>query len=455
MFKRSKDPSIRGFRVRSFNRALMILSCILIICVFLSTLIIRSQYKRIIDSMTDYAECNKAIRDIKDTSSYLTNQARLFVINHDVKYINNYLKEINYFKKREVALNIVEMSHKFDSPDVNLRAAVSKSSLLETREIYAMRLVCDTNKVNPLDVPEQILSVALSENDTNLSDEEKLKLAVSLVFDDDYEDFSRSISQYTSVSLNELVYSYLDEQSYSDTRINRQFILLFSFLLSLLVFSIVLYLMVIIFILSPLYNHIGNIENNQKMNMQGAYELKYIAKAYNNLYERNAVTASVLKHKAEHDPLTGLINREAFNQIKEELSISEKPLAYLIIDIDFFKSINDEYGHLIGDDVLRNVSTHLQEQFRSSDYVARIGGDEFAVIMPDVTETSISNIRSKVKVLNNILKEEKDGMPPVSLSIGAAFSEQGFNEDLEKNADIALYKVKQNGRGNIAFFNKK
>lgn len=455
MFKHVKDPSLRGFRVRSFNRALMILSCILIICVFLSTLIIRSQYKRIIDSMTDYSECNKAIRDIRDTSAYLTNQARLFVVNKDIKYLDNYLKEINVSKKRQVALGVVEMTHKDDSPDVNLKVAISKSSLLETRELYAMRLVCDSDSIDKSGIPEEIKAIQLSESDINLTSKQKEELAVSLLFDEEYDNLAQTISMYSVVAMNDLVYSYLDEQYASDERINKQFYFLMGFLIFLFALSIVLYVMVIILILRPLNNHINQIEDNQRMNLKGAYELKYIAKAYNNLYERNAVTASVLKHKAEHDPLTGLINREAFNQIKEDLSISEKPLAYLIIDVDLFKGINDKYGHLIGDDVLRNVSTHLQEQFRSSDYVARIGGDEFAVIMPDVKESSMNNIKNKGRNLNAILQEEKDGIPAVTLSIGVAFSEQGFNDALEKNADKALYKVKQNGRSNISFFNKK
>ena len=188
------------------------------------------------------------------------------------------------------------------------------------------------------------------------------------------------------------------------------------------------------------------------MKLRGSYEVKYIASAYNALCDKNAVTASILKHKAEHDPLTGLINRNAFDQIKEALADSGEPIAYLIIDIDLFKQINDKYGHLIGDDVLKKIASLLMEQFRATDYVARIGGDEFAVIMTKFGLHPTEIIQRKISELNNRLQTVEEGMPPVSLSVGVAFSDEGYVSEIEANADKALYNVKRGGRCNCSFF---
>lgn len=191
------------------------------------------------------------------------------------------------------------------------------------------------------------------------------------------------------------------------------------------------------------------------MGMKGGFEVRYIAAAYNALCDKNAVTASILKHKAEHDPLTGLINRNAFDHIKEALINADEPIAYLIVDIDLFKGINDKYGHLVGDQVLKRIANLLAEQFRNSDYVARIGGDEFAVIMTKFGTTPMDIIQRKIDSLNKQLQTVQDGMPSVSLSVGVAFSENGYNDDLVARADKALYTVKRGGRCNCSFYNEE
>lgn len=205
----------------------------------------------------------------------------------------------------------------------------------------------------------------------------------------------------------------------------------------------------------PVKEYIKNIESGSRMISQGSYEMRYIANAYNKLCERNAVTASILKHKAEHDSLTGLINREGFDQIKNALTDSKETIAYLVIDIDFFKNINDSYGHGVGDDVLRKISTLLMEQFRTSDYIARVGGDEFAIIMTKLGMNAEEIIQRKVSSMNRILQHNDDGLPPVSLSVGVALSEEGFSNAVVENADRALYNVKNGGRCNCSFFEGK
>ncbi len=129
-----------------------------------------------------------------------------------------------------------------------------------------------------------------------------------------------------------------------------------------------------------------------------------------------------------------------------------EPLALLIIDVDKFKLVNDGYGHEIGDQVLQKVAKLLEDSFRATDFPARIGGDEFAVIVTNVTVEMKSMIENKINSLNEMLLHPTDDLPAVSLSVGGAFSECGFADELYKQADSALYEVKNHGRCGCRFY---
>lgn len=155
---------------------------------------------------------------------------------------------------------------------------------------------------------------------------------------------------------------------------------------------------------------------------------------------------------AVRDALTGVMNRRAFDEMRARLHDEDVSIAFLLIDVDKFKDINDQYGHEQGDDVLKYVAAFLVKSFRSDDYVFRIGGDEFAVIMMDVSEKQIHVIREKVGRMNETLRGGHTGIPHVSLSVGVAISGNGFNDELYRQADKALYKVKENGRNNCEIY---
>ena len=163
----------------------------------------------------------------------------------------------------------------------------------------------------------------------------------------------------------------------------------------------------------------------------------------------------MLSYRAEHDALTGIINRGAFDRLRQFLKGKQSSIALMILDVDRFKQVNDKYGHEMGDKVLKKVAKLLEENFRATDYPARIGGDEFAVIITDATEEMKSVIQEKVEYINNILLNPEKDMPKVSLSVGIAFSSNGFEESLYKKADTALYKTKENGRCGYTFYQEE
>ena len=210
--------------------------------------------------------------------------------------------------------------------------------------------------------------------------------------------------------------------------------------------------MIAVLILRPIKIYVNCIQNNNLLEITGAYEFKYLAATYNNVYEMSQEQQDMLRQKAERDALTGLLNRQAFEHLKEKLKEATKPVTFMLLDVDVFKAINDNYGHEMGDQALIKVANLLEENFRKDDYVIRIGGDEFAVIMEKAGSDEKETISSKIEKINEILQNPQDDFPKYSLSVGVAFSEQGYKDELFRQADEALYCTKKNGRCGYTFY---
>jgi len=161
-----------------------------------------------------------------------------------------------------------------------------------------------------------------------------------------------------------------------------------------------------------------------------------------------------LRVQATHDSLTGLWNRGAtLDLLRRELSRGERqgtPVTVIMADIDHFKQINDMYGHLTGDVVLREVAHRLSSAVRGYDVTGRFGGEEFLIVFPGCTAQNA--ILQAERLRARILKEPVDtpeGPIPVTLSLGVAASEPVTEVDpdlLLRAADTALYRAKSRGR---------
>ena len=162
---------------------------------------------------------------------------------------------------------------------------------------------------------------------------------------------------------------------------------------------------------------------------------------------------------AKEDPLTHLPNRSLFNEFLENAlsrcKRHEEALALFFLDIDHFKQINDNFGHDVGDEMLIAVTERMKKCLRTSDMIARIGGDEFAVLMPHVNSISdTTHVAEKmVRVMEEPLALGSEWVT-VSFSIGiVTYPEAGEStEELLKAADTAMYHAKEQGRNNFQFF---
>jgi len=169
---------------------------------------------------------------------------------------------------------------------------------------------------------------------------------------------------------------------------------------------------------------------------------------------QNARHVEQIRELAFRDGLTGIFNRRYFeSKITQELDRAARysnALSLLMIDIDHFKDVNDEFGHLLGDEVLRQVSTIFTTQVRKVDFVCRYGGEEFAIIAPQTPGDNAVSIAEKLR--RKISSWHFPGVPrSITVSIGVAeFPQHGKSRDsLVRAADAALYLAKQKGRNRV------
>jgi diguanylate cyclase (GGDEF)-like protein len=165
-----------------------------------------------------------------------------------------------------------------------------------------------------------------------------------------------------------------------------------------------------------------------------------------------------LELQATTDPLTGLRNRRSFFGVAEESLLLhrryKRPFAVIMLDIDYFKAINDSYGHDTGDTVLKEVAQTLTAISREVDLVARIGGEEFALLLPDTNRLGAAVMAERVrKAIEGLALSSGENLLTVTVSAGMAAIESEDIEslsDLMQIADRRLYLAKSRGRNRIA-----
>ena len=194
---------------------------------------------------------------------------------------------------------------------------------------------------------------------------------------------------------------------------------------------------------------------------QPSGEVTHFVAAKIDITERKVMEEQV-QRLAQYDPLTDLPNRRLFSdRLQQALTLAERDrsiLAVMFLDLDRFKPINDNYGHAMGDLVLKEVATRIQFSVRASDTLARIGGDEFVVLLPNVSSVrDVVGVAEKVRqVLNQPFTVDGHVMSLSSSAGIALYPEHGDTEQsLVRNADTAMYYAKEDGRNNVQVYQPK
>lgn len=171
--------------------------------------------------------------------------------------------------------------------------------------------------------------------------------------------------------------------------------------------------------------------------------------------ETLSARSQTLEHAALTDALTGMQNRrffdDAMREYIEEFRKIDKPVGLMILDLDHFKAVNDTYGHDVGDQVLRAVADCLKDMTRYHDVVARLGGEEFAVVAPNMDEDMLSKLADRIrKAVSGLVISAGNVRLRVTTSVGIAVWDRNESADeFFRRADKNLYQAKRMGRNRI------
>lgn len=416
----------------------------------------KKSYDRFMTTAEDYISSHQAASSLHEGSDYLTEQLRLFVYTEDIEFLDNYYRELKVTKSRESALRIIQKYELGENFVKSMENVLKISEKLSLYERYAIKLMVSAllEEGKEFPVPEEIRKMRIPENDQKLSSVMKKKKAKEMVFDSYYISCKTDIETSRHSALTDLMID-ADSRSVSDRKsLQKMAGITLSVLVAMLLLSMLMVSVVMYSVIRPLNHYLRNIQERKPLDYVGAKEFKYFSSVYNDLWNAYLQNEINLKHEAEHDPLTGLINRRYFSHLRHALEYSEAPVVLMIIDVDEFKNVNDRYGHEVGDAVLVRVSNILSEYFRTTDFVARIGGDEFAIILTKFGADIKNSISVKLENIKAALAESTSEIPGSTISVGIAMSERGFPENLFQQADKALYRVKLNGRNAYAFYDE-
>lgn len=446
----------KGIHIKHFSTWSIIIAIFLMgLFIVMSVRGIKDFY--VLENTTEqYMQCESSVKKFQEGLNTLTTQVRLYVMTGEKKYLDSYFQEKNVIRSRENAVE--ELKDLFPETDSikNIETAYQASGVLMSKDFYAMRLVADAQEMQVAAMPKEVAEVALSSEDQALSSQEKMDLARSIVSDDEYQ--KAKIRVYTNVNycMDDLITNTQNDQGRAATvfkDLYRKQVIGVSLLVVLLLVSSLIVRQLIV---NPLASYNESIEQDETFPVIGAAELRKLAKTYNKVYAENQETREtqkLIRHEAEHDGLTDLLNRGSFNKLIPIYSQGETPFALILADIDEFKHVNDTYGHSMGDEVIKRVANQLKSTFREIDYVCRVGGDEFAIIVVDVSESQKSFVDERLTELKENLAKPEGNLPVVTMSIGVAFSDRENPEDtIYKDADKVLYDVKEHGKNNYKIY---
>lgn len=417
-----------------------------IICGGLLTAILNTE-ARTHDAGEAYQTCQKAVDQLQDASDFLTSEARQYVRTGERVHLDNYIAEIERYDRRGNALQILQENASDTTAIDALAEARRLSDELAETELYALLLEAKVTKVEH--PPKALAGRELAPSDVGLSSEQMHERALHLMEGTAYNEEKAQIRNQVNRCSTLLVDTIRAQMEEYNERLSKLVLMMHVNVILLVAVVVNVILATLIFLVWPMAVFEKRIRDDEPLEPQGARELHHLIAAYNDMYAHLHQRAELLGHEANHDALTGAYNRGAFEQL---LSTHKSDCALVLVDVDNFKTFNDTYGHEMGDAILVEVVATLYAYFRPADYVCRIGGDEFAVIMTSVGKGASKAIEHKLTEIATFLRDTTNGLPAATISVGVGFGWLGIkNDELFQEADAALYEAKRRGRDTYVF----
>ena len=436
-----------GFQLKTASIFFAILAFFAAVALLISDIAVTKGYQRMEAASARFIVSQMAASDMESGSDYLTDSVRCFVVTGEIDYLNDFIEEVEQTRRRDKAVErLSELTAAEGHSAINsLNTALSLSNELVAVENRAMRLILEAEHYDLSGIPAGIASIALTDAERAMTDEELKDMAQSLVFDSNYMHYKDRIRENVNLCTQALILSSSQEREQASARLS--LLVRIQTAMTIIFFLIVLGIITLITMMvrKPLTRMVLKMQQQEEITPTGVEELRFVTRIYNRILQENRTVREKLSHEASHDALTGLFNRGAYDLLME--STDKQHMALILIDIDDFKGVNDTYGHAVGDRVLKRVADLMRASFRSVDILCRIGGDEFVVVMTRVNSSMSQLVHNKIGRMNDLLQHPTDDLPPVSLSVGVAFSDREKPQgDIFQDADTALYQVKEAGR---------
>ena len=439
----------KGISLRTLHAMLVLGATLLAALMLYSTFYLSASFRDLTEKNEMHIELQKAAVALMDASDYMTEKVQRFAVNGDIKFLYEYYDEAFLMQHREQAIDKMSQDEHVKDAYNKLQEAMKGSEDLMEKEYYAIKLVVQAKGYKNVPIP--LGNVVITPTDEELSPEEKMDRAAQVVFDNDYYAQKHMIHSNMQASLDSLTehINESDAQAIEEMRSRLTILRIVIVIATIVIFALVWFATRLG--INPIIRAVDRIKNNSEIPESGSSEFRYLIRAYNRMYEMYRKSIDNLSFKASHDELTGVYNRTGFDSIVSSVDLNTTYI--FLVDVDNFKTINDNYGHETGDKVLVKLSRVLKSNFRPDDFICRIGGDEFVIFMLHTDKENTRLITSKVESINRGLSETNDGLPATSISVGIIHgSESDKIGELYEKIDSAMYESKHKGKSTYTIY---
>ena len=454
--------------IRIFFPVVGALSIILLLATCILGYSLQTIYSNWVAVARENAQIGDAANDLRHSSGDLTRLARLYVITGDPAYRNDYQAV------ESIRNGVTPRPHNYEHiywdllpqyrderhpPSQTQSLPLRWQQLpLEESERQLLQESLDNSQLLISKEQEAIAIVfAAGEEDADAARRRAIKILFSL----EYQKAKHNIMLPLDIFLSSLEDRYQNKAA--EIRRNAENIL-FIFVSVLVMFLLLMALMVLFVhhkVLSPVRHMIGNIRRIREgvdIERRVFYpdEIGMLMRQFYSMKEQMDRSFQELEAVSFTDSLTGLYNRHYFNQVAKKQMLlalrNRHPMCLLMCDIDHFKPVNDQYGHLSGDNALRHVATLIAGSVRESDICARFGGEEFLLLLSNTAAENGLAVAEKIRAaLENAPCDVGEGVTlNLTISIGVAEMQGSDNiNDIIDLADKALYEAKNGGRNQV------
>ena len=314
-------------KIRIQTVSAWIIGITIVMAVVFVMLSVRSESEfQALQRMTDeYIICEKSAKQLQEASDYLTEQARLYAMTGETQYRDNYFEEVKMTRRREHALDSLEVYFDGTVALKSLRSALNASNQLMEREYYSMRLVAEAAKSDFSTLPKELQNVEMETEDSVLSYLSKMQKARNVVSDDDYERTKTEIMSAVTECLSELLTTTQNRQGRASTIFSDMYLKLEIGIGIFVILLLWICVMLRRLIVKPLISYNESIRKGEIFSVIGAVELQNLATTYNTVYLENQEIQKLIRHQAEHDALTQLLNRRSFEHMLHVYEDGKKP----------------------------------------------------------------------------------------------------------------------------------